>query len=206
MNLVHSGLVFVGCALIPVVCSGQVAATVERESSPMFVATSLKSQKRVAQARSFEQLQVFVANGDTVSVREASGQEFSARVAHVSATELVVMVDGQRRAFHPDDTIRIRQRRGDSLANGTWWGFGIGAGAALLAVAADDSGLVNDAGWAVVAAAVYGGIGAGIGVSVDALIRRREIIYDHKAGGPPTLTIVPVFGPTRAGARLAVTF
>ena len=112
----------------------------------------------------------------------------------------------QRRAFHPDDTIRIRQRRGDSLANGTWWGFGIGAGAALLAVAADDSGLVNDAGWAVVAAAVYGGIGAGIGVSVDALIRRREIIYDHKAGGPPTLTIVPVFGPTRAGARLAVTF
>jgi hypothetical protein len=172
----------------------------------MFVATSLKSQKRVAQARSFEQLQVFVANGDTVSVREATGQEFSARVAHVSATELVVMVDGQRRAFHPDDTIRIRQRRGDSLANGTWWGFGIGAGAALLAVAADDSGLVNDAGWAVVAAAVYGGIGAGIGVSVDALIRRREIIYDHKAGGPVTLTIVPVFGPTRAGARLAVTF
>ncbi len=206
MKLVQSGVVLIASALIPMVCSAQTARTVDPAASPTFIAKSLKSQKRVTQARSFEQLQVFVADGDTVSVREATGKEFSARVAGVSATELVLMVDGQRRAFHPDDAIRIRQRRGDSLANGTWWGFGIGAGAALLAVAADDSGLVNDAGWAVVAAAVYGGIGAGIGVSVDALIRKREIIYDHGAGGASTVTIVPVFGPRRAGAQVALAF
>jgi hypothetical protein len=41
-------------------------------------------------------------------VREASGDEFSARVAGLTATELVVMIDGQRRAFRPDDAIRIR--------------------------------------------------------------------------------------------------
>jgi hypothetical protein len=186
MKLVQSCVVLLASALIPMVCSAQTA--------------------RVTQARSFEQLQVFVADGDTVSVREATGKEFSARVAGISATELVVMVDGQRRAFHPDDAIRIRQRRGDSLANGTWWGFGIGAGAGLLAVAADDSGLANNAGWAVVVAAVYGGIGAGIGVCVDALIRKREIIYDHQTGGASTLTIVPLFGRGRTGAQIALTF
>jgi hypothetical protein len=205
MKLVQSSVVLIASALIPMVCSAQTARTVDRAASSTFIATSQKSQKPVTQARSFEQLELFIAEGDTVSVAEGSGKEFSARVAGVSATELVVLVEGQRRVFHPDDAIRIRQRRGDSLANGTWRGFGIGAGAALLAVAADDSGLANNAGWAVVAAAVYGGIGAGIGVTVDALIRKRYIIYDHGAGAS-TFTISPVFGPRRAGAQVALAF
>jgi hypothetical protein len=167
---------------------------------------SLQLQGRVGHARSFEQLQIFVGPGDTISVREASGEEFSARIADLTTTELVVMVDGRRRAFQADDVIRIRQRRGDSLANGTWLGFGIGAGLALVAVTTDDSGFMDSAGWAVLVAAVYGGIGAGIGVGVDALIRRRHVIYDHRPGATPAVAIVPFVGVKSAGAMVALRF
>ena len=169
-------------------------------------APSPELQERVEYARSFEQLQVFVGRGDTISVREGSGEEFSARVASLTATELVVAVNGQNRTFRSDDVIRIRQRRGDSLANGTWLGFGIGAGFALIAFAVDNSGFADGAGWAVLAAAVYGGMGAGIGVGIDALIRSRQVIYDHPAPGASTVAVVPLIGLKRAGAMVALRF
>jgi hypothetical protein len=194
VNLIQRGVAVAACVFTPVLCLAQPPHS------------SLDPPERGEYARSFEQLQVFVGPGDTISVREASGEEFSARISDLTSTELVVMVDGRRRAFQPDDVIRIRQRRSDSLANGTWLGFGIGAGLGLVAVAADDSGLVNNAGWAVVVAAVYGGIGAGIGVGIDALIRRRQVIYDHQPRGAPPVAIVPFFGVKSAGAMIAVRF
>jgi len=163
------------------------------------------SKQRGTYAHSFEQLQLLVGPGDRISIREGSEQEFSGRVVTLTSGELVVTVNGHNRAFRSDDTIQIRQRRGDSLANGTWWGFGIGAGFALIAVAVDN-GLGNDAGWAIVAAAVYGGIGAGIGVAVDALIRSRPVIYDHPPSPPPTVAVAPLIGTHRAGALVALRF
>lgn len=85
-------------------------------------------------------------------------------------------------------------------------GFGIGAGIGLLAVATDDSGVMDNAGWAVVAAAVYGGMGAGIGVGVDALIRRRQVIYDHLPAAVSTIAIAPLISVKRAGAVVALRF
>jgi hypothetical protein len=194
VNLIQRGVAVAACVFTPVLCSAQ---------SPH---SSRDAQKRGEYARSFEQLQVFVEPGDTISVREASGDEFSARISDLTSTELVVMVDGRRRAFQPDDVIRIRQRRGDSLANGTWLGFGIGAGLGVVAVATDDSGFMDSAGFAVLAAAVYGGIGAGIGVGVDALIRHRRVIYDHQPGGAPGVAIIPLLGVKSAGAMIALRF
>jgi hypothetical protein len=222
MNLIQRAVAVAACMFTPVLSSAQPLCTMDADSltlepdpqgiefgsirlAPTSVATSVASEERVV-ARSFEQLQVFVGPGDTIALREASGEEFSARIADLSATELVVMVDGRRRAYHADDVIRIRQRRGDSLANGTWLGFGIGAGLGLVAVAADDSGFIDNAGWAVVVAAIYGGIGAGIGVGVDALIRRRQVIYDHQPGTTPAVAIVPFLGVKSAGAMVTLRF
>jgi hypothetical protein len=231
LHLIQTTIAVVACAFIPVLCSAQAPqppdddARLAATHTPMAVAAdgrwltsnpdplvgkymppSLGPQERRGLARSFEQLQVFVEAGDNVSVREGSGEEFSARVAGLTATELVVMIDGQRRAFRPDDAIRIRQQRGDSLANGTWLGFGIGAGFALMAAAVDNSGFFDGAGWALLAAGVYGGMGAGIGVGVDALIRGRQVIYDHQPATASTVAIVPVIGMKRAGALVALRF
>ena len=157
--------------------------------------------QHVGHAQSFEQLQVLIGRGDTISLREASGEEFAARVVDLTPTELIVIADGHRRAFHADDVIRISQRRRDSLANGTWLGFGIGAGVGAVAVAVDEGG----AGWAVVGAAFYGAFGAGIGVAVDALVRRRQVIYDHQPIRP-AVAIVPILGAKSAGAMVALRF
>ena len=82
------------------------------------------------------------------------------------------MVNGQRRDLREADVTTIRQRRGDSLQNGALAGLCIGAGltAILFALSGDD---VNG-GWAALGIAIYGGVGAGIGVGVDALIVTRQ--------------------------------
>src|SRR5688572_6456178 len=92
-------------------------------------------------AASFEQLQVLVTPGSTVTVTDASGTSVSGRIDTLSASALSLLVDGTPRNFSEADVNIIRQRRGDSLANGAWWGLGIGAGlavAVLLAYSACD--------------------------------------------------------------------
>ena len=167
--------------------------------------SSVHAQERVA--RSFEQLQVLVEPGDTISI-EAVGSEIAAEIASLTPTELTVMVAGDRRTFAPQDISRIRQRRGDSLANGAWWGFGIGVGLGVLgavAVALDDGS--DDLGFAGTSAVVaaYGGMGAGLGVGIDALIRRQQIIYESAAVSS-AVVLVPLVGHKRTGAMIAVRF
>jgi len=168
------------------------------------MSTPLQAQDRIA--RSFEQLQVFVSPGDTVLVRDDSGEEVSGRIARLTATELVVLVANTPRVFAATDPLRIRQRRGDSLANGTWIGFASGVGLAVVAVAADGGDYFASPGWVVVAAAIYGAMGAGIGVGVDALVRGRHVIYEQIPNRPPPVAVAPIVGPRRVGAMLAVRF
>jgi hypothetical protein len=134
-------------------------------------ASSVGAQTGVA--RSFEQLQVLVGPGDSVSLLDASGEEFSGRIINLTPTELVVAVDGQPRTLQQSAVTRIRQRRGDSLRNGMWIGFGIGTGLAVAAVAAiafDEYEDVGGAGWAAAAVGLYGAMGVGVGATIDALV------------------------------------
>ena len=167
------------------------------------MASSVAAQPRTVQ--SFEQLRVLVGPTDRISIREGVGEEVSAQIIDLTSTELVVMVDGQRRAFHSDDVMRIRQRRSDSLGNGAWIGFAAGAGLALVGIAAEPD-LFDNAGWALLAIGLYGSMGAGVGVGVDALIRGRQVIYQHPSGAAPALALVPVVSTRRVGAMLALRF
>jgi hypothetical protein len=132
-------------------------------------------------AASFEQLQVLVKPGNIVTVTDAAGSEVSGRIEGLTPSVLSLGLGGARRDFNEADVTAIRQRRADSLANGAWWGFGVGAGLAglvLVAFAACDicDGEVEP-GVAAAAVGLYGAMGAGIGVGVDALIRRQQVIY-----------------------------
>ena len=49
-----------------------------------------------------------------------------------------------------------------------------------------------------------GGIGAGIGIAVDALIRRRTTVYE--AQGTARLHAAPVVGPRAAGVQVSLNF
>ena len=85
------------------------------------------------------------------------------------------------------------------------WGLGVGVGLAALAVAAigvDDT----DVGWAAAAVAFYGGLGAGVGVGVDALIQRRQVIYERSAAPPGGFAMTTGLTPGRAVARVTLRF
>jgi hypothetical protein len=128
-------------------------------------------------AASFEQLQVLVKPGNTVTVADAAGSEVSGRIESLTPSVLSLDLNGASRDFNEADVTVIRQRRGDSLANGAWWGFGVGAAIAALAIATCVECFTDEPGWMVAAVSIYGAMGTGFGVGIDALIRHEQTIY-----------------------------
>ena len=127
-------------------------------------------------AASFEQLQVLVKHGNTVTVTDAAGAQVSGRIESLTPSVLSLDLSGSRSDFNEADVTTIRQRRGDPLANGAWWGFGIFAGLAVVAFSTCDE-CWDYPGFALGIIAGQGAMGAGIGVGIDALIRREQTIY-----------------------------
>lgn len=113
-------------------------------------------------ARSFEQLQLLVRTGDTVTVRDWSGAQTTGKIESLSSSTLTFVTSRGRQDLREADVAAILQRRGDSLANGAVWGLGFGllAGGTLAALMCSDGPC--DASLAL-GVAIYGGIGAGIG-------------------------------------------
>ena len=128
-------------------------------------------------AASFEQLQVLVSPGSTVTVEDVAGSQVSGRIDSLTPSVLLLDVNNARRDFNEADVTTIRQRRGDSLANGAWWGFGVGVGIAALAMASCWDCFSDEPAWIGAAVAMYGALGTGFGVGIDALVRRQQIIF-----------------------------
>ena len=157
--------------------------------------------------RDFSQLNTRLRPGDSIWVTDAQGREVKGRILSLSTDE-VTLEGGSRRSFGAPDVSTIQLRRNDSLANGALIGLGVGGGLTLVAclVSVDSS----DAGWCAAAAAVYGGIGAAIGVGIDALIPGKKILaYRAPApsGAPPArLSIAPVVTPRAKGVAVSFAF
>ena len=163
----------------------------------------------VGVATSFEQLRVIVGPGAKVTVTDAGNTQLSGRIAELSSSSLSIIANGTRHDFGEGDIASIRQRRGDPLGNGALWGFAVGAGLAALAAgatAADCDCDVNAGVWLWLVAG-NAAFGAGLGVGIDALIRRDHVIY--RQSPRPTvsrLTITPVLARRSAGIALSMGF
>jgi hypothetical protein len=159
-------------------------------------------------ARSFEQLQVLVKPGDEVTVRDAQGVETRGRITSLTDSALALARDGTTSTFGEAEVATIRQTRGDSLKNGALWGAGITmglAGAGLASVCGTDLDQTDGCGAILlVAIPVYGAMGAGIGVGLDALIRGPHVIFERPRSA--RLGLAPIAGAGRRGVRLAVVF
>ena len=140
----------------------------------MFVVTSAEAQEL---AGTFEQLRVLVKAGETLTVTDNSGQPVRGKLARLSAGSLVLDVSGTHREFQSTDVNTIEKRGSDSLKNGALIGMAVGGGLAAAAMAATLGNSDANAGVFVVGALLYGGIGAGIGVGIDALVEGRRVIY-----------------------------
>jgi hypothetical protein len=144
-------------------------------------------------AGSFEQLRVLVKAGDKVRVTDATGRETTGKIADLSPTALALLVDGQRREI-------LEQV-----------GFGIGAGLGLL-FASQVASEYDEVGVGEVAAIslLYGALGTAVGVGIDALISREQVIYAAPAravaAAPGGVKLRPLFTRARRGVVVSIGF
>ena len=157
-------------------------------------------------AQSFTELRLLIRAGDMVTLTGVKGDDVRGRVESLTATSLVLARDGRLQTWSEADVVSIRQRRGDSLGNGALIGFGVGVGTVLVSALADDSLRQNDYGFVAVAAGLYGGIGAGIGVGIDALIAREYVIFDRPRSARVDVRIAPMLGRGIRGLGVSIAF
>ena len=157
--------------------------------------------------RDFTQLNTRLVPGDTVWVTDAQGREVKGRIGALGA-DAITLDGGGGRTFGAPDVRTIEVRRNDSLGNGALIGLGIGGGLTLgLCLANSDS---NDAGWCAAAAAIYAGIGAAIGVGIDAMIPGKKLVAYRAPGaaGAPSarLSLAPFVTPRAKGVAVSFAF
>ena len=154
-------------------------------------------------AGTFDQLRVLVKPGDTLTITDSTGLRVRGRLSEVTASSLRLDVSGGLRQFQDADVNTIEKRGSDSLKNGAIIGMAVGGGLAALAMAT--AGMTGeDAGVFVAGALIYTGIGAGIGVGIDAVVEGPRVIYASSSSARTRLTIAPLLGRSRKGVLLSL--
>ena len=151
------------------------------------------------QASSFDQLGLLVGPGDKVTVTPSTGKTFSGRIAGLSPDTLTLRVGKQVVTLQQEEVSAIRHRRDDSLVNGAAWGLTVGtvAGFAPCGRCHIGPGLAM--------AGLYGGIGAGIGVGIDALIRGNATVFRRGQSGS-RVVVTPQLAPSHKAVSVSVQF
>jgi hypothetical protein len=134
-------------------------------------------------AGSFDELRFKVKAGDTVYITNDGGQsEQKAQILDLSPSSLAVSIGGVRRDLGESNVARIRQRLPDSKKNGALIGFLVGAAGSVAMAQGLDSPDGSCRASCIGANVLYGGgIGALIGLGIDALIQGRKDIYARSA-------------------------
>ena len=159
-------------------------------------------------ASSFDQLSVLVKPGDKITIVDMTGREAEGRIGTLSRDQLTLVTKAGTRQLGERDVAKIRQRRSDSLQNGAIIGAAAGAGygvAVLTLLAATDDGGGPIPIGVVTGMVVLTGMGAAAGAGIDALITRRQVIYE-KPGGGSHVSISPLFLHGRRGVAVSVKF
>ena len=125
----------------------------------------------------------------------------------MTGSSLALSIDGSRQDLLEGDVATVRQRRPDPLTNGLLWGFGVGAGLGVVSLLA--GGCEGSVQYLPVCMGTAGAIASGIGVAVDAAIRREHVIYARagSAGddrGAQRVMLHPLFAPERVGMLVSL--
>jgi len=161
------------------------------------------------QASSFEQLQVLVKPGEQIEVVDNAGNATKGKLESLTTGILRLKSKGNFREFTQRETIEVRNWK-DSLANGAWIGAAVGGGFGVGSVIAYcNGGWCNsgDVGNIAAVIGVYTGLGAGVGVGIDALFHSRHTIY--LASRPSTVNnvrVAPLIGGGRKDIAVRVSF
>ena len=151
-------------------------------------------------AVSFDQLRVLVGPGQKINVTALSGARYSATVVSLSSSTLAVRVGDSMRQLQEGDVAAIRQRRGDSLGNGALWGVSTGFATGMVMCGRCHVGPGAAMGL------TLGGVGAGIGVGIDALIRSDVVVFQRTDRSGVRVSVVPQLAKFHKSVNVSIGF
>ena len=154
-----------------------------------------------------------VKEGQKVTITDDQGREFSGRIAGITAKALTMSSHGAPVDVPYGEIVRI-DRPNDTLANGALIGLTVGAALGIAAVVSEENANC-EAGFGfycsspsaaeyVAATAIMGGLGAALGVGIDALIHRERNIC--RRGGGPRIALAPALARGVRGATFSVSW
>jgi len=156
--------------------------------------------------REFAQLDTRLKPGDTVWVTDARGREVKGRIVSIRSDELALESDAAI-AFPAGSVRLVREREDDSVWKGTIIGGAVGAALGLSFGGFSGSWRWSDA---AAGAVMFGGIFAGVGLAVDALIPGKKIVVYRgpAAAARPSahFAVAPVVTPRAKGAAVSFAF
>ena len=132
-----------------------------------------------------------VKEGQKVRITDDQGREWNGRIDTLTPDNLTVVTHDRQRTALPYGTILKIDRPHDSLANGALIGLASGAALGLVGVLAEETCEPDGGFWGcgeptagayVVAPLVFGGLGAAIGVGIDALIKKDPNLFQRTGG------------------------
>ena len=158
---------------------------------------------------SFDQLRQALSRGDRITVTDHTGQDLTGRIVYLSASTLSLVARDGRHDLRDADVSQIRQRRPDSLRNGTLIGLGVGAIPAGLFARFAYAYTHNEGGRAQPGAglgvALFLGVGAWVGSELDKRIQRSHVIYGSTRGAG-RVTVSPLLSRDRRGVAVSLGF
>jgi len=156
----------------------------------------------------FDQLPTALRPGDTVWVADVSGREVKGRLLSLSASSLALQTGGETRDLSAERVANVFVRGPNPLKNGAITGLVVGSGLTIaIGCAVSGCGFEGFPGTVL----VVGGMGAAIGVAIDAAIPGKKTLV-YSAPGSATawparaVSIAPFFDGKRTGVLLAVRF
>jgi hypothetical protein len=162
------------------------------------VALSVPATAQELVATTFGELRFKVKDGDTVFLTGDDRTEREAKIVKLSASSLVVSIGTTRSELTEDHVRQIRQRVPDPLGNGAGVGALVAAGGMML-VASQLEGSVALTGL------IYGGLGALVGMGIDAANQGKATIYESRRSAR-SIVVAPILGPRTQGVSFGLRF
>ncbi|OFW10042.1 MAG: hypothetical protein A3H96_03560 [Acidobacteria bacterium RIFCSPLOWO2_02_FULL_67_36] len=154
-------------------------------------------------ASNFDELHGRVLLGETVKVTDATGRATRGKLLKLTDTDLTVRIGEREQTVPGSDIVEVKARRMGPLWNGAVIGAAVPLTIFGVVWAKYGGGECYDCATGL---AIWTGIGAGLGVGIDALVKGDITVMKKGAPAKRSIAVAPVVSRDRRGVLCAIRF